>query len=72
MPGLVTTCRRCGAAFTPSRTILPSQWRLCPRCRDAPPPTGAVAIEPAACNGCGRSLRAGQRTVCGRCLGLLP
>lgn len=45
---IVVTCRVCGAEFAPGRaSILGARWRTCPRCREHPPPTGAVPVEPA-------------------------
>jgi hypothetical protein len=66
MPRTLTVCSRCGAAFPRDRrAFLPNPWRLCPRCRGTPPPTGTVAIESVACHGCGRPLRAGIRSLGG-------
>lgn len=76
MASLLAICRRCGTAFTPerrpdrARAVLPTRWRLCPRCHDAPPPTGTVGIASTACEACGRPLRTGKRTICAPCLGV--
>jgi uncharacterized OB-fold protein len=63
MTTIITTCRACGREFAPDRrAILAGAWRLCPACRNAgaPPETR--------CERCGRSLRAGSRTICLGCL----
>lgn len=37
-----TRCRRCGREFEADRAaILSGCWRLCPDCRDLPPPSRA-------------------------------
>ena len=70
MTALLTTCRACGRTHEPDRAaIAAGAWHRCADCRAAeasrsrPTPSGA-------CHGCGRPLRAGGRTVCGRCPGV--
>ena len=68
---LLTACHRCGRDHEPDRAaIIAGAWHLCGDCRAAeaqppaaPPPAGR-------CHECGRPLRAGGRTICGRCLGV--
>jgi len=63
MTTIVTTCRTCGAEFTPdAEAIRVGCWRVCPTCRPTPTETH--------CERCGRALRAGPRTICAACLGI--
>jgi hypothetical protein len=63
-----TTCRRCGKPIEADRArILAGTWQVCGACR------GRRERKPAAtvpCEGRGRPLRTGSRTVCARCLGV--
>jgi hypothetical protein len=67
MTAVVTHCRQCGNEFKPDHAaILAGSWRTCPTCQ----PSGA-SEQPAApthCEACGRTLRAGARTLCYSCL----
>jgi hypothetical protein len=67
MPTIVTTCRECGAEFEPTHdAIVAGTWRTCPICR--PPPASEQPASPTRCDGCGRVLRAGTRTLRYTCL----
>ena len=68
MTAIALACRTCGTEFTPTRDDVirgPVHYRTCPTCRPA-----AVNEEPTSttCEGCGRVLRAGTRTLCYTCL----
>ncbi len=64
MTAIITTCRRCYQEYEPDRrAIVAGVWRLCPTCREAEAP------QETRCEGCGRPLRAGSRTLCLSCLG---
>ena len=67
MPTFMTTCRTCGREFEPDHTaIVAGTWRICPVCRS---PLASEQLEaPSHCEGCGRVLRAGTRTLCYSCL----
>jgi hypothetical protein len=69
MTAVITTCRTCGAEFSPDRTaVLRGRWRTCPTCR--PQPDRAESASVTRCTSCDRELRAGGRTLCATCLGL--
>lgn len=61
-------CRACGDEFeVPRAEIVGGSWqRPCPRCH----PPSLPPSQPSICEGCGRTLRAGKRTVCATCLGI--
>jgi hypothetical protein len=66
MTAIVTTCLGCGAEFEPDHTaIVAGTWRTCPTCR---PGEREHPAAPTHCDGCGRVLRAGTRTLCLTCL----
>ena len=66
MPGVTVICGSCGIDYEPTKDrIVRGQWRTCPACSGMP-----VDLPTTACEGCGRPLRAGNRTLCLRCLGV--
>jgi hypothetical protein len=67
MTVVITTCRQSGTEFKPDHAaIRGGSWHTCSICRLS------VASEhpapPTQCEGCGRVLRAGTRTLCHTCL----
>ena len=64
---IVARCRRRGRAFAADRAAIDAgAWRSCPACRPPAPTPGPEG----SCEGCGRLLRASNRTVCARWLGI--
>ena len=64
-------CPRCATTYEATGAeIAAGAWRRrCPGCPPPPPAAEPPAAE-STCEGCGRPLRAGKRTVCARCLGV--
>jgi predicted amidophosphoribosyltransferase len=68
MSGLIVSCITCQHSYEPaSRVILTGTWRICPACAPTPPSDAPTTR----CEQCGRPLRAGNHTLCARCLGVM-
>ena len=64
MTAFITRCDQCHVEFEPTHdAIVAGAWHTCPACQTKDPPAPTTR-----CEGCGRVLRAGTRTLCYTCL----